>query len=651
MREWDIPLIDREIFFGNPEISGGQLSPDGKFLSFIKPLNGVRNIWVKKLNSAFDSALPVTADQKRPIGGYFWSRDSSRILYVQDKDGDENYHVYAVDPALTIKGTEIPPSMNLTNIENVRAFIYKVPKSDHDIIYVGLNDRDSSWHDLYKVNIRSGERELILENTINYSALYFDLDDQLRLATRSMADGGTELLKYVNKEWLRVMTCSHEEDISPSRFLKDGRVYLVSNVGDKVDLSTLYVLNLDSGTVDMVESDPEGEVDFGGIIYSDMREEMIGTSYVGDKKRLYWKDRDFEEDYNFLKGYFHGGEVSFGSGTQNENMYIVYADSDTDPGSAYLFDRVSRTIDFLYRPRPNLPIGQLASMVPIRYPSKDGLEIPAYLTLPKGKKPKNLPAVIFVHGGPWARDYWGYNSYAQFLANRGYAVLQPNFRGSTGYGKKFLNAGNGAWGEAMQDDITAGADYLINKGISPADKIGIMGGSYGGYATLAGLAFTPKTYACGVSIVGPSNLFTLLESIPPYWESVREMFYLRLGNPNTEEGREQLRRKSPFFHAQNIEAPLLVAQGNNDPRVKTAESDQIVVAMRDHGLAVEYLNFPDEGHGFANPDNSMAFLAVCEEFLAKHLKGRYQEEVPERLKNIIDKVKVDISALTLEAKK
>jgi dipeptidyl aminopeptidase/acylaminoacyl peptidase len=280
-------------------------------------------------------------------------------------------------------------------------------------------------------------------------------------------------------------------------------------------------------------------------------------------------------------------------------------------------------------------------MTPVRYRSFDDLEIPAYLTVPKSVENGLLPGILFVHGGPWARDYWGYNSFAQFFANRGYAVLQPNFRGSSGYGKTFLNAGNGEWGSKMQDDVTAGVKFLVDQAICDAGRIAIVGGSYGGYAALAGLTFTPDIYKCGVSIVGPSNLFTLLESIPPYWETVRKMFYLRLGDPETEEGRKSLTEKSPLFHADRIQAPLLVGQGNNDPRVKTPESDQIVRALYKHNLPVEYLNFPDEGHGFLRPENNLAFIAVMEQFLARHLHGRQQVEIPDVLADIIDRVTVD----------
>ena len=321
--------------------------------------------------------------------------------------------------------------------------------------------------------------------------------------------------------------------------------------------------------------------------------------------------------------------------------------NDRDAGSAYLFNRETKTLKFLYQPRPDLKQSDLVAMNPVRYKSLDGMEIPAYLSLPNVPNPKDLPSVLLVHGGPWARDYWGYNGFAQFLANRGYAVLQINFRGSTGYGKSFLNAAINQWGEKMQDDLTAGAQFLIDHEYANPSKIAIMGGSYGGYATLAGLTFTPVVYAAGVSIVGPSNLFTLLETIPPYWESARVMFHKRMGNPNTEEGRDQLKRQSPFFHAKNIKSPLMVAQGANDPRVKKSESDQIVLAMRDLNLDVAYLNFPDEGHGFANPKNNMAFIAAMEKFLADQIGGRYQQSVPDHLQKILDNVTVDISKLKM----
>jgi len=646
----DVPIIDRELFFGDPEIAGGQISPDGNFISFLKPFKGKRNIWVKGVNQKFDEARPLTADEKRPIGGYFWSRDSKQILYVQDKGGDENFHVYSVAPtAEPEKDSEVPPSVDLTPMDGIRAFIMSVPKNEPTIMYVGINDRDKAWHDLYKVEIKTGDRELVLTNDFEYNGIIFDLEGNIRVATKSTADGGTEMLKKTSNGWESFYNCSNLETCYPVRFHKDGRLYIVSDKGS-TNLSSLQILDLNTNQIDIVEKDPEDKVDFGGTIFSDVSDELIGTVYTAAKTKVYWKDNSYEQDYNLLKNRFDNAQISFNSSTTDENTYLVYVNSDTDPGSAYVFDRKTKETSLLYQPRPNLPSQHLSKMKAVSFKSSDGLEIPAYLTLPKGKEAKNLPAIVLPHGGPWARDFWGYNGFAQYLANRGYAVLQPNFRGSTGYGKAFLNAGNGEWGQLMQDDITWGVKYLIEEGIADEGKVGIMGGSYGGYATLAGLTFTPDVYAAGVSIVGPSNLFTLLETIPPYWATIRELFHTRMGDPDTPEGQEQLRRQSPFFHADKIKAPLLVGQGANDPRVKKAESDQIVVAMRDLGLPVEYMNFPDEGHGFRNPDNNMAFFANTEKFLAKHLGGRYQEEIPENQQEIIDKVTVDISTVKLPEK-
>jgi len=645
MTQYLTPIIDREILFGNPVIAGAKISPDGQYISFIKPLNGMMNIWVKPIDGAFENALPVTSDKKRPVTSYFWSRDSQYILYVQDKGGDENYHLYALDPKLATKD-KIPPAKDLSNYGDIRAMIYSLPRSNPKVIYVGINDRDKAWHDCYEIDIESGERKLIYENQQKLSAFYFDLEGQLRLTSRSTSDGGSEILKLVGDGLESILSATLEESISPIKFDHSGKVYMISNVGDP-DLTGLYLYDLESKSLSLVEADPEQQVDLSNVSFSELTEELIATIYVGDKKRIYWRDTKHQTAYEYLKDVFPGAEIGVSSMTKDESKFIFYVNNDTDPGTAFLYYRDTKLIEYLYTPRPELPTEHLSEMTPVSFSSSDGLEIPGYLTLPLTKEQKNLPAVLFIHGGPWARDYWGYNSFAQFLANRGYATLQINFRGSTGYGKNFLNAAINQWGEKMQDDLTAGAEYLISEGIADPKKIAIAGGSYGGYATLAGLTFTPDVYAAGVSIVGPSNLFTLLDTIPPYWESARTMFHKRMGDPNTEEGRAQLRRQSPFFHAKNIKAPLMVAQGDNDPRVKTSESDQIVIAMRDLGLPVSYLNFPDEGHGFANPENNMAFISAMEKFLAQHLGGRSQEDIPERLQNILSKVTVDIASLKM----
>ncbi len=638
------PLLDRELFFGNPEISGAQISPDGRFIAFIKPYKETRNIWVKRADEPFDKARLITNDTKRPIPSYFWSRDGKYILFVQDKGGDENYNVYAVNPAeAPASGQEVPTARNLTEAKNVRAFIYDVPKSDPDTLFVGLNDRDPAWHDVYKVRISTGERTLIRKNTERIAGWTFDLNGSLRLAARVADNGDTEILRVDDGGFTKVYSCSVFESCGPARFHKDNkRVYFVTNKGD-ADLIRLTLFDPATGKEEFVESDPLNRVDLNAPIFSDATDELIGAAYEDERARVYWKNKAWEADYKLLERKLPGKDVNFGSATKDEQLMIVSATSDTEPGETYLFDRKTKKLTLQYRIREKLPREALAPMKAISYKSSDGLEIPAYLTLPKGVEAKNLPLVVFPHGGPWARDSWGYDTFAQFLANRGYAALQMNFRGSTGYGKKFLNAGNLQWGDKMQDDITWGVKSLVAQGIVDPKRVGIMGGSYGGYATLAGLAFTPDVYAAGVAIVAPSNLITLLESIPPYWEAGRKIFHERMGDPTKAEGKKQLERQSPLNSAGRIKSPLLVVQGANDPRVKKAESDQIVVALRERGFPVEYLVAPDEGHGFARPVNNMAMIASAEKFLAKYLGGRYQEsatpEVAARLKEITVDVK------------
>jgi dipeptidyl aminopeptidase/acylaminoacyl peptidase len=642
------PVIDRELFFGDPEIAGAQLSPDGKYIAFIKPLDGTRNVWVKKTDEPFEKARPITADTRRPIPGYFWTQDGKYVLFVQDKAGDENYNVYAVDPAAKpAEGQKVPAARNLTDAKEVRAFIYAVPESDPDLIYVGLNDRDKAWHDLYRVKISTGERTLVRKNTDRIVGFTFDHKGVLRLAQRSAENGDTEIFRVVDDnggdKLEKVYSCNVFESCGIHRFHKDDkRAYLETNKGDR-DLTQLLLLDPATGKEELVASDPQKRVDVGNPIFSDKSEELVGVAFEDDHVQIVWFDKGYQADYEWLRKQFPGRDVNPYSSTEDEKLWLVSANGDTEPGQTYLFDRGARKLALQYRIREKLVRENLAPMQAIRFKSSDGLEIPAFLTLPKGVEAKNLPLMVVPHGGPWARDTWGYDGFAQFLANRGYAVLQPNFRASTGYGKKFLNAGNMQWGEKMQDDITWGVKHLVAQGTVDAKRVGILGGSYGGYATLAGLAFTPDVYSAGVSIVGPSNLITLLDSIPPYWESIRKMFVERMGDPKSAEGKARLEKQSPLNSADKIKSPLLVIQGANDPRVKKAESDQIVVALRERGFPVEYIVAPDEGHGFARPVNNMAAFATAEKFLAKHLGGRYQEgatpEVTQRLAEITVDVK------------
>jgi dipeptidyl aminopeptidase/acylaminoacyl peptidase len=641
------PLIDRELIFGDPEILAAAISPDGEHIAFLKPFRGVRNVWVKRTEESFDAARPVTADARRPIPAFFWSHDGKFILFVQDQAGDENFNVHAVSvrerpPA----GSDVPPARNLTDAKGARALIYAVPKSQPDVLYVGLNDRDPAWHDLYRVRISTGQRALIRENTERIVGWVFDVKGQLRLAVRSPQSGDTEILRVDPTGFTPIYSCSVLEECNPFRFHKDGRrVFLMTNKGAGTELVQLALLDVQTGATELVESDPQKRVDLLSTLFSERTDELLATIYIDEKRRVEWKDEGLQADYRLLEQKLPGREIVFGSRTRNERLWIVNARSDVEPGETYLFDRRTKQLRLQFRLRDRLRREHLAPMTAIHYKSADGLDIPAYLTLPKGIEAKNLPLIVVPHGGPWGRDIWGYFSWPQFLANRGYAVLMPNFRGSTGYGKKFLDAGNNQWGEKMQDDVTWGVRHLVEQGIADPKRVGIFGASYGGYATLAGLAFTPEVYAAGVSLVGPSNLITLMNSIPPYWESARRLFQERLGDATTPEGRAQLERQSPLNSASKIRAPLLVIQGANDPRVKKAESEQIVVALRDRDFPVEYLLAPDEGHGFARPVNNLAAFAAAEKFLAKHIGGRFQEDMTPEVSRRLAEITVDPKAL------
>lgn len=644
------PLLDRELFFGDPEVSGAQLSPDGTWMTFLKPHNGARNIWIKPADAPFEDAQPLTADE-RPVPGYFWSRDAKHVLYVQDKGGDENFHVWAVDPAgQRDADTGVPAARDLTPIDGVRAMIYSVPKNAPDVIIVGLNDRDPSFHDVWKVEIATGDRVLLRENNDAVAGWQFDLDGNIRLAVKTVPGGGSELLRVDLQGYTKLAEATYEEDLNPIRFHKDGRhCYVETNVGE-LDLTQLMLMDVETGVMQYVEADPDEEVDFGGASFHPENDELMATFYVGDRVRVYPKTKEAAKLWEAMKKALPDGEIGITSNTRDLSKLLVAVASDVDPGSVYLFDVASGQATLQYRSRPELPSEHLAHMKPVTYKARDGMKIHGYLTLPKGKPAENLPVVMYIHGGPWARDFWGYEPYCQFLANRGYAVMQVNYRSSTGYGKHYLNAGNREWGiGAMQHDVTDAVQYLIDEGIADPAKVAIFGGSYGGYATLAGVAFTPELYACGIPYVGPSNLLTLIESFPEYWKPFLEgSWYKRVGDPSVEADREDLIARSPLFHSDQIVAPLLVVHGANDPRVKQHESDQIVTDLRDKGKPVEYIVAPDEGHGFRAPNNRKALAVAMEKFLSKHLGGRYQEDVREGTQARLDEITVDVNTVTLE---
>ena len=646
------PIIDREIIFGNPEIASPQISPDGQYLAFLKPWKDTRNIYVKGVTEPFSAAHLLTTETRRPILDYFWSRDSKYILYTRDNNGDENYNVFAVDPTgKPAAGADAPAARDLTGLTGVRVQIVTLPKSDPDVIYIGLNNRDKAWFDLYRLKISTGEKTLVRENTERISHWTFDQQGRLRLAERTTSTAEKEILRVDGDKFTKVYSCGVFESCSPVRFQKDGKLlYLETNHGADVDLTQLVLLDPDTGKANVVEFDPLKKVDLAGSLFSESTGDLAGTIFEDDHRRYYFRDKDFAADFKVLEHKLRGMEIEFVSRTSDERLWLVNAYSDREPGEIYLFDRRSHQLTLQFKFRENLPRESLAEMKPVHYKSSDGLEIPAYLTLPKGIPAKKLPVLIIPHGGPWDRYRWGYNPQAQFFANRGYAVLMPNFRASVGYGKKFVDAGNHEWGRKMQDDVTWGVKYLIALGIADPKRVGIRGVSYGGYSTLAGVAFTPDLYAAAVDVVGPSNMATLLESIPSYWESDRKGLYARMGDPTTAEGRALLMARSPANFTERIKTPLLVAQGANDPRVPRNQSERIVVALRDRGSPVEYILAPDEGHGFLRPVNNMALYLATEKFLAKYLGGRCQEGATAEVTARLAEITVDPRTVVLAKK-
>lgn len=642
-------LIDRELFFGNPEISGSQLSPDGKYVTFLKEYEGIMNLWIKKFDEPFDKAIPLT-NQKRPMYGYFWTEDAKHILFVRDNDGDENMNIFALDPYMG----KLPEARNLTPMKDVTANIQMVSKKNPSILLVGLNNRDKKWHDLFQLNITTGKLDMIYENKDRITDFNFDWDEKLRLLSKTDEKGNTVTYRIdAGNKLEEIYSTNVKEGAAFLMWNKDNsQVYLETNKGE-LDKSELFLMNPTTKQLTLVEKDPQSQVDFGNLFVDDNTREIIYTSYTNDKRIRYWKNKTWEDNHKFLESKFPGREIGYSSYTNDYSKMLLSTYSDKFVPEVYYFDTKTRELTFQYCPRPKLKAieSELVEMLPISYASSDGMYINGYLSLPKGGK-KNLPLIALIHGGPKGpRDNWGYSAEVQFLCNRGFAVFQPNFRASGGYGKKFLNAGDKQWGKLMQDDITWGIQHLITNGVADSKKLVIMGGSYGGYATLAGLTFTPNLYTCGVDIVGPSNIFTLLESIPPYWEAGRAMLYEMVGDPNTDEGKRLIRQASPLFHVDKIKKPLLVIQGANDPRVKQAEADQIVVALRDKGKKVDYLLAKDEGHGFYKPLNNKAMYAGIEKFLSEVIGTPYQKEMPQDVSDKLKELTVNISGVKLEAKK
>lgn len=616
-------LIPRSVLFGNPERTSPQISPDGTMLAYLAPDQGVLNVWVRTLGQSDDHV--ITNDRKRGIRAYFWQYDSKNILYRQDQNGDENWHIYQTNVASK-------QTRDLTPFEKVRADIVALEPSHPDTVLIQLNKRDAKLFDVNRVNLKTGEMTLDTENPGDVQDWQADHDLQIRAAHITTPDGGSiiRVRDDVKSPWRELMKWGPEESLGGIvGFSGDNKALLVIT---SVDANAARLLSVDiaGGQRTVIAEDPQ--FDASSVVSQPKTNKLQAVVFVKERRDFDVIDKSLQPDFDALKK-IRDADISDINRDLADDRWIVSLESDNAPIYYYLYDRSSKKSTLLFSSRPQLEKYKLSSVKPIQYKARDGMTIYGYLTTPSGGDARNLPMVVFPHGGPWGRDLWGYDPYAQWLANRGYAVLQPNFRASTGYGKQYLNAGDRQWAGTMHTDLLDGKDWVVQQGIADGKKVCIMGGSYGGYATLAGLAFSPDAYACGVDIVGPSNLNTLLKSIPPYWSTFLAVLHKRMGDDEA-----FLKSQSPLFKADQIKSPLMIGQGANDPRVNKAESDQIVAAMRKNNKPVEYYVFPDEGHGFARPENRTAFNAASEEFLAKYLGGRY-EPPTEAEKKLLESVK------------
>ncbi|MCO4744110.1 MAG: S9 family peptidase [Proteobacteria bacterium] len=607
-------LIPREVFFGNPERIAPRLSPDGERIAWLAPDEGVLNVWVAPANDP-SAGRPVTQDRHRGIRQHGWAHNSRHLIYIQDKDGDENWHLYAVDLST---GEE----RDLTPIDGVAAQIFGSSHKRPNTLLVGINDREAALHDPHLVDLITGERERVLENP---GLVGFVADDQLeiRFGATMAPDGSVSFLVPKDGEWAPFVSFPSEDALASgiAGFDDQGRILALDSRNRET--SALVVLD-DEGNGTVVAGHDRADVE--GIAQHPTTRAVQWVAATAERQERVVLDESVLPDLEALNA-LCDGELEVVSRSHDDRTWIAAHLVDDGSTRYHLWNRDTAQATFLFSARPSLDELELAHMHPVTLKARDGMELVSYLTLPPGedtdgRPSKPLPMVLLVHGGPWARDRWGYNAEHQWLANRGYAVLSVNFRSSTGLGKTLLNAGNLEWAGSMHDDLIDAVDWAVAEGIADASRVAIMGGSYGGYATLVGLTFTPERFACGVDIVGPSNLETLIETIPPYWAPLRATFDIRVGNIDTEDGRALLRDRSPLHRVDSIVRPLLIGQGANDPRVKQAESDQIVAAMEQRGIPVTYALFPDEGHGFARPVNRFAFYAIAEAFLAKHIGGR-----------------------------
>lgn len=616
----DSTLIPRSALFGNPVRTQARLSPDGKYLSFLAPSDGFLNVWLAPYGK-LGSAKVITADKKRGIREHFWAADARHILFLQDEGGDENWRVLSVD-------VETGKQIDLTPLDKVQAQIVGLSHKRPGVVLIGLNDREPEWHDLYEIDVRTGARKLIEKNEQEFAGYLADLDLKPRVAVKTLPDGGGQFFRHSDKGWERFLDYGQEDSLTtnPLAIEGDGRTALLLSAAGR-DKAALMRIDLASGASSVVAESSQADIAEVWIEPRTHEPQAYSVDYL--HTQITPLTPEVGKDIERLRSTL-GPQFTVTSRTDDDRKWIIVVDDPVHVLSTYLYERDSGQLTKQFDQRPELANAPLQAMLAREIKTRDGKTLVAYLTLPRGSDARSgrpaapVPMVLNVHGGPWARDSYGFHSEHQWLANRGYAVLSVNFRGSTGFGKSFINAGDHEWGRKMHDDLLDAVDWAVREKIAQPDKVAIYGGSYGGYAALAGLTFTPDKFACAVDIVGPSNLQTLLASIPPYWKSFYEDMVRRIGDPRTDEGRKLLVERSPITYADRIKRPLLIAQGANDPRVKQAESDQIVAAMKAKKLPVTYVIYPDEGHGFARPQNRLSFYAIAEGFLSQCLGGQYE---------------------------
>lgn len=615
-----VPLIPREHLFANPRQAGMKISPDGQWLAWVANDQGVMNIWAAP-RAAPEQARQITFDRHRGVNGFSWTFAPGQLLYAQDQDGDENWRIHGCDVASGAVRSFTPAT------GGVRAGISAISRHVRDRVLITLNQRDPRFPDLYSLNLETGALDLVEENP-GFAGFITDDQYRVRLAMRPTSSGGADILmRGPDGEWA-VWTSLSLEDTSvsgPSHFSADGRILYFRDSRGR-DTAALTAIDLETGDVRVLAQDDRADI--GGVIHHPDDYRPLACSVVYDRHRRIVLEESIRPDLDFLDE-AGIGEWGIASSTEDDRIWLVAASSDTSPSATWLFDRDARSLTKLFDVRPELADAPLARMQATVIQARDGQKLVSYLTLPRDvdtgeplSARHSVPLVLYVHGGPWARDGFGYNGAHQWLANRGYGVLSVNFRSSTGFGKAFIRAGDGEWGRRMDEDLEDAVQWAIDLGLADPKRLAIFGASYGGYAVLSALTRYPERYACGIDVVGPSNLETLLASIPPYWEAAKAMQYRAIGNPETDEGRALLRDRSPLYRAGDIRAPLMIAQGANDPRVKQAESEQMVEALKAHGVPVTYALYPDEGHGFAREPNRMSFNALVERFLAHHLGGR-----------------------------